>query len=189
MFELLKVCCSSVRFWFNCSTSCRVVKTLCAKPSCSGTRLIACATEFRCWYTSNWVMGWPSGRSWFCHARVATRKRVPFSSGNLGDPCSSPFENPREVPLLKKCAPTWACKNTLLLSVSLLLPALMCSALQCACECAITSIAIALLQALAFCHSMGIMHRDVKPHNVMIDHEKKKLRLIDWGMRCCPKGW
>ncbi|GMF88370.1 unnamed protein product [[Candida] boidinii] len=29
---------------------------------------------------------------------------------------------------------------------------------------------------------MGIMHRDVKPHNVMIDHQKKKLRLIDWGL-------
>ncbi|CAF1659303.1 unnamed protein product [Adineta ricciae] len=29
---------------------------------------------------------------------------------------------------------------------------------------------------------MGIMHRDVKPHNVMIDHETRKLRLIDWGL-------
>jgi len=26
------------------------------------------------------------------------------------------------------------------------------------------------------------MHRDVKPHNVMIDHEKRELRLIDWGL-------
>jgi casein kinase II subunit alpha len=26
------------------------------------------------------------------------------------------------------------------------------------------------------------MHRDVKPHNVMIDHEKRQLRLIDWGL-------
>jgi casein kinase II subunit alpha len=26
------------------------------------------------------------------------------------------------------------------------------------------------------------MHRDVKPHNVMIDHEQRKLRLIDWGL-------
>lgn len=39
-----------------------------------------------------------------------------------------------------------------------------------------------LLRALDYSHSMGIMHRDVKPHNVMIDHRKKTLRLIDWGL-------
>jgi len=39
-----------------------------------------------------------------------------------------------------------------------------------------------VLKALDFCHSMGIMHRDVKPHNIMIDHSQKKLRLIDWGL-------
>lgn len=39
-----------------------------------------------------------------------------------------------------------------------------------------------LLHALDFSHSVGVMHRDVKPHNVMINPEKKELRLIDWGL-------
>lgn len=29
---------------------------------------------------------------------------------------------------------------------------------------------------------MGIMHRDIKPHNVMIDHHRHKVRVIDWGL-------
>mmetsp|Transcript_59632 Transcript_59632/g.134333 ORF Transcript_59632/g.134333 Transcript_59632/m.134333 type:complete len:335 (+) Transcript_59632:117-1121(+) len=39
-----------------------------------------------------------------------------------------------------------------------------------------------VLKALDWSHSRGIMHRDVKPHNIMIDHEKREVRLIDWGL-------
>eukprot|EP00405_Crypthecodinium_cohnii_P022661 CAMPEP_0206477740 /NCGR_PEP_ID=MMETSP0324_2-20121206/35602_1 /ASSEMBLY_ACC=CAM_ASM_000836 /TAXON_ID=2866 /ORGANISM="Crypthecodinium cohnii, Strain Seligo" /LENGTH=342 /DNA_ID=CAMNT_0053953841 /DNA_START=57 /DNA_END=1085 /DNA_ORIENTATION=- len=39
-----------------------------------------------------------------------------------------------------------------------------------------------ILKALDYSHSQGLMHRDVKPHNIMIDHEKRELRLIDWGL-------
>ena len=29
---------------------------------------------------------------------------------------------------------------------------------------------------------MGIMHRDIKPLNILIDHPEKKIRIIDWGL-------
>ena len=39
-----------------------------------------------------------------------------------------------------------------------------------------------VLKALDYAHSNGVMHRDVKPHNIVVDHDNKKLRLIDWGL-------
>lgn len=39
-----------------------------------------------------------------------------------------------------------------------------------------------ILRTLEFSHSMGIMHRDIKPHNICIDHKQRKLRVIDWGL-------
>lgn len=39
-----------------------------------------------------------------------------------------------------------------------------------------------LLRSLDYAHSHGIMHRDLKPGNIMIDHKARKIRLIDWGL-------
>lgn len=39
-----------------------------------------------------------------------------------------------------------------------------------------------ILRSLDFAHRRGIFHRDIKPYNVMIDHERKILRVIDWGL-------
>ncbi|KAL9189274.1 hypothetical protein ACHAXT_011764 [Thalassiosira profunda] len=46
-----------------------------------------------------------------------------------------------------------------------------------------------ILEGLAFCHSCGIVHRDVKPANILVDSETHTLRLIDFGSACCMSSW
>lgn len=39
-----------------------------------------------------------------------------------------------------------------------------------------------ILSALAYCHGMGIIHRDIKPQNMVISRAKRELKIIDWGL-------
>jgi casein kinase II subunit alpha len=39
-----------------------------------------------------------------------------------------------------------------------------------------------ILVSILGCHQRGIMHRDVKPHNIIINPQTKELTLIDFGL-------
>lgn len=41
---------------------------------------------------------------------------------------------------------------------------------------------VQMLEALDYAHQKGIVHRDLKPDNIMIDFEKKQVKLTDFGI-------
>lgn len=39
-----------------------------------------------------------------------------------------------------------------------------------------------ILKGLDYAHSIGVMHRDIKPVNIAIDPDTKRVTIIDWGL-------
>ena len=38
-----------------------------------------------------------------------------------------------------------------------------------------------ILETLDYIHENGVMHRDIKPQNILFDPSNKVLKIIDWG--------
>ena len=43
-----------------------------------------------------------------------------------------------------------------------------------------------VVEAVGYAHDHGVIHRDIKPHNLMVTHEQEP-KLLDFGIALIPK--
>lgn len=48
----------------------------------------------------------------------------------------------------------------------------------------IAKISVSISSALKYCHNKSLIHRDVKPANIVLDRKFVKIKLIDFGVSC-----
>lgn len=58
----------------------------------------------------------------------------------------------------------------------------------------IRKVFLQIIDAVAYCHSMGIYHRDLKPENILVMDQGRKVCIADFGLATSEKastdfGW